>query len=39
LEAGTGRLEIPTATMPHTGVYVWRVQLGDVVKTGKLVRN
>ncbi len=38
LDAGMGQLEIPAAAMPQTGVYWWRVQIGEMVQRGKMVR-
>lgn len=36
VEKGSHLLEIPAAVMPKVGLYVWRVQAGDFVQTGKL---
>ncbi len=36
LEKGTHALEIPASVMPQAGVYVWRVQAGTVLSTGKI---
>lgn len=39
LDAGTHLLEIPASAFPHTGVYGWRVQAGNLSKTGKIVKQ
>ena len=36
LEKGAHALEIPASVMPQAGVYVWRVQAGTVLSTGKI---
>jgi len=36
VEKGSHLLEIPAAVTPKVGLYVWRVQAGDFVQTGKL---
>jgi len=38
LSAGPALLEIPASAMPQAGMYVWRVQAGEVLKSGKIVR-
>ena len=38
LESGAHFLEIPAATMPHPGIYVWRVGAGSLAQSGRLVR-
>jgi hypothetical protein len=37
LDAGTHILDFPAEFLQEAGVYVWRVQAGDTVKTGKLI--
>jgi hypothetical protein len=39
LGVGPTLLELPDSAMRHSGLYLWRVQVGDVVTAGKLVRN
>ena len=36
--SGPALLEIPSSAMTQAGVYVWRVQAGEVAKSGKIVR-
>ncbi|MCC7465805.1 MAG: hypothetical protein IT261_06025, partial [Saprospiraceae bacterium] len=38
LTEGRYQLEIPATALPGPGVYWWRIRLGDVVQSGKLVR-
>lgn len=38
LESGAQILEIPASAFPQTGVYVWRLQVGAMTQTGKIVR-
>ncbi|MBK6996446.1 MAG: T9SS type A sorting domain-containing protein [Lewinellaceae bacterium] len=39
LEKGSHILEIPASAMPQAGMYVWRVQAGEVMKFGKIARG
>lgn len=36
--AGAHILDIPALALPNSGVYLWRVCAGDLVKSGRLVR-
>ncbi len=38
MDGGAQWMEVPPAAFPHAGVYVWRVQAGAAVNTGKIVR-
>ncbi|HRI58689.1 MAG TPA: hypothetical protein PK228_03170 [Saprospiraceae bacterium] len=38
LEGGNHMLEVPALAFPAAGVYVWRVQVGDIFRMGKVVR-
>ena len=38
LEKGSHQLEIPASAMPGSGVYLWRLRAGKLLKSGKLVR-
>lgn len=38
LPAGPAMLEIPAYAMPRTGVYVWKLRAGDMMKSGRVVR-
>lgn len=38
LDSGSHALEIPANAMPRAGMYVWRVKLGSVIRSGKLVK-
>ena len=38
LGAGNQLLEVPAATFPAAGLYVWRLKIGSEVRTGKIVR-
>ncbi|MCC6462704.1 MAG: hypothetical protein IT260_19715 [Saprospiraceae bacterium] len=37
-EAGAGALEWPAAAAVPAGVYLWRIEVGQVTKTGRLLR-
>ncbi|MBK8965926.1 MAG: T9SS type A sorting domain-containing protein [Lewinellaceae bacterium] len=37
LPEGLHWLDVPADAMPEAGVYVWRVQVGDTIATGRLV--
>ncbi len=39
LETGWQGFELPAGAFPDRGVYAWRIQIGGMVKTGKVVRN
>ena len=39
LENGNQLLEIPASVFPAPGMYVWRVQAGAVVQSGKIVKT
>ncbi len=39
LEGGNHLLEVPALAFPAAGVYVWRVQVGDIFRMGKVVRQ
>jgi hypothetical protein len=39
LDAGIHQIEAPEAIFPHSGVYVWRIQAGEVSRSGKLIRE
>ncbi len=36
--AGAVQVEIPASAFPQTGVYLWRMQAGEAVRAGKVVR-
>jgi hypothetical protein len=36
---GTTLLEIPAEALPHSGLYVWQVKIGDQVFSGKVIRQ
>lgn len=36
--AGTHLLDVPATALPQSGVYLWRVQVGNAAKSGKVVR-
>ena len=38
LEKGSHLLEIPALAMPHNGMYIWQLQAGSVLKTGKITK-
>ncbi len=38
LPEGAALLEIPAAALPSAGVFVWRARVGEVVKSGKILR-
>lgn len=38
LEKGSHLLEIPAAAMPHAGLYLWRVRVGEMLRAGKITR-
>lgn len=38
LEKGSHLLEIPAAVMPHAGLYLWRVRVGEMLRAGKITR-
>lgn len=39
LDEGWQGFDLPAEAFPQAGVYAWRVQIGEMVKTGKVVRN
>lgn len=39
LESGNQMLDIPASVFQMSGVYVWRVQVGEVVQVGKIVKT
>ncbi len=39
LEKGNHALEIPASALPIAGMYVWRVNTGNLLQTGKIIQN
>ncbi|MFN0175426.1 MAG: T9SS type A sorting domain-containing protein [Saprospiraceae bacterium] len=39
LEKGSHMLEIPASAMPQAGIYVWRVQAGEIMNLGKIMKG
>jgi hypothetical protein len=36
---GAHRIEAPEAIFPHSGPYIWRIQAGRAVRSGKMIRE